>query len=269
MKDDVKSSSFDEGGVVAGDTEQTMGGDDAVRAAVAPRRTPTSRVLGALGELAVTAGVLVLLFVAWQLWWTDVLANRDQREAVQALQEQWREPQSVVPLSEPPQDALEPLPEVTALPEVPAPRPGEVFAVLRIPRWGDDYARPLVEGIEPEELERGVGHYPGTALPGSVGNFSTAGHRTTYGKPYNRIDELQVGDEVFVDTKVGTFVYRVRGWEIVRPDRIDMVAPVPGRPGQPPTERLMTFIACHPEFSAKYRWITTAVFDRVEPVADL
>jgi sortase A len=262
VKEDRVESSFDAG--QAGRTDARQAGENAMShpapSQTAPRRHLRSVILRALGELAVTAGALVLLFLGWQLWWTDVAADREQAATVTALRQEWRHRGTGSPAPAPAQPGA-----MSAVPEVRQAQPGEVFGVLRVPRWGEDYARPLVEGIEQEQLQRGVGHYEGTALPGAVGNFATAGHRTTYGKPYNGIDELQVGDEVFVDTEVATFVYRVRGWEIVTPDRIDMVAPVPGHPDQVPVERLMTFTACHPEFSAKYRWITIAVLARTLP----
>src|SRR5690606_40138254 len=86
---------------------------------------------------------------------------------------------------------------------------GEPFAVIRIPRFGDDYARPVIEDTGLDVLARGVGHYVGTAMPGEVGNVGLAGHRTTYGAPFNRIHELQPGDRVVIETAAAYSVYVV------------------------------------------------------------
>jgi sortase A len=127
------------------------------------------------------------------------------------------------------------------------PAPGSAFAVLRVPRFGSGWARPVIEGTGSQELRRGVGHYPGTALPGADGNFSIAGHRTTWGHPFGDIDRLQVGDEVVVETATAWFSYRVTGHEIVRPE--DGATLAAGRGAT------ITLTACHPEWSARLRWV--------------
>ena len=86
---------------------------------------------------------------------------------------------------------------------------GEAFAIMRIPRFGADFARPVLEGTDHDTLTKGVGHYPGTAMPGLVGNFAVAGHRTTYGRPFHNIDLLQKGDVIVVETKTSYVVYAV------------------------------------------------------------
>ncbi|MEJ5946754.1 class E sortase [Pseudokineococcus basanitobsidens] len=219
-----------------------------------------SAVATVLGELLVTLGVLLLLFTAWQLWWTDVVADRAQAQTTAALVEGWSAPTSVGtsgpgagPTSAPP-------------PAQTDPGPGEAFAVVHVPRFGPDWQpRPLVEGTGVEELQEGVGHYPGTALPGEVGNVAVAGHRNTYGRPFHEIAELRVGDPVVLETAQGWFVYRATTHEVVRPDQVQVVAPVPGRPDAVPTERLLTMTACHPIASARERYVQHAVLDRFVP----
>src|SRR5450756_672684 len=113
---------------------------------------------------------------------------------------------------------------------------GEAFAIVRIPRFGASYAWPVLQGTDHPTLGKGVGHYVGTAMPGVVGNFATAGHRTTYGKPYADIDKLRTGDFIVIETKVSYIVYAVQRHVIVTPDHIEVVAPVPQRPGVAPTQ---------------------------------
>lgn len=198
-------------------------------------------VAGVVGELLVTLGALVLLFLVWQLWWTDVESDRAQAATVSSLSREF--------------DAEPVAPEPSAAaPEL----PGEAFAIVRVPRFGADYARPIVEGISTEDLAQGLGHYPGTAGPGEVGNFAVAGHRNTFGKPLTDIHLLQDGDRIVVETVDGWTVYVVTSHEIVRPSQSEVIAPVPGDRTAVPTKRLLTFTACHPRFSAKQRWIVHA-----------
>ena len=214
-----------------------------------------------LGELLITMGLLLLLFVAWQLWWTDVVADAQQEQIASELREDWSDdrrqgrPTPAEPQGDPP--------------PVPEPKAGEAFALVHVPRFGDGYqARPVIEGTSLHLLEDGVGHYEGTALPGAVGNFAVAGHRVTYGKPFNLIAELDEGDAVVVETADTWFTYRVRSSTIVTPDRVDVVAAVPEKPDAAPTERLMTLTACHPMFSARERYVVYAVLESWQPATD-
>lgn len=206
-----------------------------------------------LGELMVTLGVVVLLFLAWQLWWTDVTASRVQDQLTHQLQSSWQPPPHTGGTS--------------AVPTTPADDPplklsdGKAFALIHIPRFGKSYVRPILQGVELPVLDRGVGHYPDSADPGAVGNFAVAGHRVTYAKPFNLIAELQPGDPIVVETATAWYVYRVQRHEIVTPDRVDVVAPVPEKPKAMPTERMMTMTACHPMFSARERYV---VFSQLE-----
>jgi len=212
-------------------------------------------VAGVVGELLMTLGALVLLFLVWQLWWTDVESDRAQAATVSSLSREF-DAEPVVPepsAAAPEPSAAAPDPRAAA-PEL----PGEAFAIVRVPRFGADYARPIVEGISTEDLVEGLGHYPGTAGPGEVGNFAIAGHRNTFGKPLTDIHLLRNGDRVVVETVDGWTVYAVTSHLIVRPSQSEVIAPVPGDRTAVPTKRLLTFTACHPRFSAKQRWIVHA-----------
>jgi len=222
-------------------------------------------VVGVVGELLITVGLLTLLFVAWQLWWTDVSANREQAVAVQTLERGFLPDDAVIPTPSP-----TPTPTATSTPTATpmAVRLGKPFAIVRIPRFGADYARPVLEGTEKETLGKGVGHYVGTATPGMVGNFATAGHRTTYGKPYADIDKLQKGDIIVVETKANYIVYAVQRHVIVTPDRVEVIAPVPQRPEATPTEAWMTMTACEPKFSARLRYVVFSKLVEIIPRAD-
>lgn len=216
-----------------------------------PRASWPVRVVGVLGELLITAGVLVLLFLVWQLWWTDVVAGRAQAQEVTRIERSF-----AAPTPTPTDDRV----------HLAAPT-GEAFALIRVPRFGSGWVRPVIEGTTADILAQGVGHYPGTALPGAVGNFAVAGHRTTYGAPFNRIDTLRTGDRVVIETATAYDVYVVRSHEVVRPTQVDVVAPVPDRPGAVPTGRWLTMTSCHPKFSAAHRWVVHAELDQTYPRA--
>ena len=249
------------------DGEQTRRA--ARRRPAAPRRPS---VLEVVGELLMTLGVLLGLFVVWQLWWTDVVADREQDEIIAGLE--WVRTEVPEPAAEPepePTDA----PEVTAYPlaeapVLPEPEHGTTFATLQVPRWGPDYLRTISQGTSRRDVldVLGVGHYQGTAMPGAVGNFAVAGHRVTYGKPFNRVEELQVGDALVVQTPETWYVYRVTEARIVLPADVEVIAPVPGEPGVEPTVATMTLTTCHPMFSARERYIVHAELTSWQPVSD-
>ncbi|GAA4713900.1 class E sortase [Pedococcus ginsenosidimutans] len=209
--------------------------------------------LGIGGDLFVTAGLLLLLFVGWQLWWTDVTANRVQDNTVSTLTRDF---------------ASAPKGSGTAATEMPSKVPfGKAFAIVRVPRFGADYARPVLEGTSRDILMDGVGHYTGTALPGAVGNFAIAGHRTTYGRPFHDIDTLRPGDRVVVETRTAFHVYVVKRHVIVDPTDVDVIAPVPEQPGKQPTQRWLTMTACHPKYSAAQRYVVFAELEKSYPRA--
>ena len=147
---------------------------------------------------------------------------------------------------------------------------GTGIAVLRIPRLGDWNDRPpvVVEGVSTSDLKKGPGHIPGTALPGEVGNVVLSGHRTTYGAPFERFDELQPGDAVVVETRDTWFTYTVRGTRIVRPSAVEVTYPVPGDRGATPTQRLLTMTTCHPRFSARQRMVVSAELTATDAKSD-
>lgn len=213
-----------------------------------------------LGELLITVGGLTLMFLVWQLFWTDVVADRQQQRTTDALVEAWDAQETPADVRDGEDPAArsaasqDPDPILAAL-------PSDAVAVLRVPGFGDDYAVPVLEGTTSDILKSGIGHYVDTAGPGEVGNFALAGHRTTYGAPFNSIAELADGDPVVVETAEAYFVYRVVSTRVVDPSEVSVIAPVPGRPGELPDEAYLTMTSCHPMFSARQRYIVHAVFE--------
>src|SRR4029077_5454437 len=131
------------------------------------------RVVGGVGRALITFGVLVLLFVAYQLWGTNIAEARSQRALKKSFRAQLLSPVTTVPAK----------PGGPA-PRTPAPHPvpaGEAIAEIRIPKIGVD--KFVVQGVTVPDLKKGPGHYPDTPMPGHVGNAAIAGHRTPYGAP--------------------------------------------------------------------------------------
>jgi sortase (surface protein transpeptidase) len=214
-----------------------------------------------VGQLLVTAGLVVMLFVVHEVYVTDFLNDRTQGQLSEEIHEQW----AAAPTTDPAADQV-------------APPVGAPVAVVHIPRLGEDYEKVVLEGTTESELSQGPGHYVGSALPGQQGNVALAGHRVGKGSPFLDADKLLPGDPIVVETASSWYVYRVLGTpgttdygtdangvpgqQIVTPDRVDVIAPVPGgNEASAPAGAYLTLTTCHPKYSARQRLIVHAVLD--------
>lgn len=217
--------------------------------------------LGRLGSGLIILGLLMFLFVGYQLWGTGIEEAQSQNRLEDAFTE------LVARVDEPPEDlAATTIPGVTttaapseATPPIETREPiaiveGDPVAIIDIPAIG--VTKYVVAGVQTADLKKGPGHYPDTPFPGELGNAAIAGHRTTYGEPFRHLDELELGDEIKVTDLFGReFVYRVTGTQIVGPSDSWVVATTD------PTRATLTLTTCHPEFSAKQRLIVSAELD--------
>ncbi len=225
-------------------------------------------VVGVLGELLLTAGAVVLLFLGWQLWWNDAITGARQSAAASDLSTGWQEAERVrgePPSAETPSDAAEPYVDASERAY------GDAFAVMYVPRFGDDSQRTVAEGTGLDVLndaDTGVGHYEGTQMPGAVGNFAIAAHRSAYGGGMHEIDRLQLGDGIYIQTSDGWYTYRFRDLEYVTPDTVGVLAPVPHHPELAPTDRIITLTTCNPLYSTAERIIAYGVLETWRPTAD-
>jgi sortase A len=222
------------------------------------------------GELLMTAGVVLLLFVAWQLWWTNVDADARQHEVVKNFARGTGaaavagSPAAVGPDTGGSGAAGDYGPAAVA----PEPAEGATIGILYVPRFGAGYIRPIVQGTTPALLDTlGIGHYQGTAMPGAVGNFAVAGHRQTHGAVLDNIDALVPGDRIYVQTREGYYVYVFRNSQIVLPSRADVLLPVPTQPGVAPTKSYLTMTTCHPRFGSQERFVAYALLERWQPAS--
>ena len=196
-------------------------------AEVGPFRLPRALVVAQrVGTALVGTGLFLFLFASYQLWGTDLVTDWHQRSLKG--------------------DDRPPLAAATG-PGLPVPA-GDSVAVLWIPRI--DLELGVVEGVGVADLKRGPGHYPGTPLPGEPGNAAIAGHRTTYGAPFSRLDELVPGDAILLSTRAGTSRYEVSDTLVVRPSQREVLAPTP--------DSRLTLTTCHPRYSAAQRLIVVA-----------
>ncbi|MFH0517397.1 class E sortase [Streptomyces sp. M41] len=212
---------------------------EARRQARARKPSPATVASRAIGEAFITAGVLMLLFVSYQLWWTNVRAHAQADKEASALQNDWangkRAPGSF--------------------------EPGQGFAMLHIPKL--DVVVPIAEGIDNKKvLDRGmVGHYGEgklkTAMPDAkTGNFGLAGHRNTHGEPFRYINRLAQGDAIVVETQDKYFVYKMASiLPVTSPGNVSVLDPVPRDAGFSEPGRYITLTTCTPEFTSKYRMI--------------
>jgi sortase A len=230
------------------------------------KRSIGSRVVGVFGELLITAGVLVLLFLGWQFSLNGIMLNNQQASDANDLAAGWA--------TSAPSATSAPTPVATD-PGTPAPagfqygeppvmgavENTESFAVMYVPRFGADFKKTIGEGVDPRAVlnNGGAGHYSNSQMPGEVGNFAIAAHRDGWGSPFLKINELQLGDKVYIETQDGWYTYTYRSSEYVTPFGVGVIDPVPQVPDATPVDRLITLTSCNPLYIASERIIAYGV----------
>jgi len=202
------------------------------------------KIISILGELLLTLGVLILLFVVYQVWFSNLASQAEADRISNELIESFELDYSNI-------DTGSEDKEVSSIER----KESEGFALLYVPRLKDDvWGTPILDGITESKLAKGIGHYPTTELPGEVGNFSIAGHRATYGEPFARFERLQVGDNVVVRTVEGWFVYQLKKDQIVLPSEVWVLNDVPTQDFSAGSS-LITLTTCDPRWNSYQRWI--------------
>ncbi|WP_052866264.1 class E sortase [Streptomyces niger] len=232
-------------------------------------------IVRTFSELCLTVGSLIVLFVVYVLFWTGVRADSAMDGELGKLAERW----ATGPVAAaspapggPSQDGTTSPgagdPQDDGPPPQPAYRDGEPFAVMYIPRFGGDWAKPVLEGTATGTLQKGLGHYDGTARLGATGNFAVAGHRRTYGDPFKDFPRLRPGDAVVISDGTTWFTYRIdkRPYR-TSPGDIGVIDPVPRASGYDGPGRYLTLTTCEPEWGHSHRLIAWAHLDATEPVA--
>lgn len=208
------------------------------------------RILTFTGIGMILAGLGVLVFLAWEFFGTNFVAERNQAQALEQIERDWE-----------------------------ADIAGDLVGILRVPAFGDDYVQPIQVGFSDEALRSGVGWYEHGAEPGETGNVVVAGHRITNGEPFRDLPDLQPGDTVEIETREHIFTYELEtsGDEIRVPYTTAWpLMPIPDEQyedgfafeGQL-TENYITLITCSELFSTPLRNVVIGTeVDRVDK-ADL
>jgi sortase A len=205
-------------------------------------------VLRGLGKTCISAGVLILLFVAYQLWGTGIAEARSQRALKREFASSLSSTTTAAPTTTPSTAAGATTTTAAPPPALPPPPSGSAVAIIKIPKIGVNAA--VVQGVGVTALEKGPGHYPRTPMPGQAGNAAIAGHRTTYGAPFYRLNELAAGDDIFVSTRDGTWDYHVAFSHDVPPSEVNVLNPT--------TDNRLTLTTCTPRFTATKRLVVVA-----------
>ena len=203
-----------------------------------------ARIIGGIGRFLIGTGLLLLLFVAYQLWGTGLQESRSQR----SLTREFEKVLDAATTSTTAPDGSEPATTATTEPPLPPPS-GKAVAMLEIPKIG--LRKAVVQGVGVPDLKKGPGHYPDTPMPGQAGNAAIAGHRTTYGAPFFRLNELDPNDVIRVRTLQGLFEYRVSRTEVVHPSQLEVLDRT--------KDAELTLTTCEPRYSARRRLVVHAV----------
>ena len=199
------------------------------------------RLLRGTGWTFIGMGSFVLYFLVYQLVGTNAVTGRGQTDLRNELQREW----SAAPAA--PKTGNSKRPAALKRPAI-----GKPLAVLDIPRIQLDH-KVIVEGVGRDELRKGPGHVPSTVMPGQDGTFGVSGHRTTYGAPFYRLNELGKGDTITVVTRESIYTYSVTRTAIVRPTDTQVLDNVIGPDNKP--KATITLTTCHPRYSARQRLI--------------
>lgn len=233
-----------------------------------------------LGEILLTAGLLIVLFVFYEAFWTNVKSGQLQAQANEHMEQHWQESDA-----DGPGDGVD------------DPDAGQAFSRIYIPRLGADYEYAVLAGTSQDVLAAGPGHYVETQGPGEIGNFAIAGHRIGQGAPFVHLEDLHACDAIVVETAKQWITYRVlpldgvlggelaagaecfpkeqraklaaeysgiAGRHITHPGDVGVIAPIPGvdlsQEGAPEaSESMVTLTTCHPWFSNSHRMIVHAM----------
>ena len=203
-----------------------------------------------IGAVFFALGLLLVAFVAYQLWGTGLYTAQAQSHLKSELSHELHH--ALPPTLTASQRLGLPAIATETAPTQTDPAVDQPVGLLSIPKIG--LLDAIVEGVGEAQLEQGPGHYPGTSLPGESGNVAIAGHRTTYAHPFYNLDALSPGDVIYILTAQGLFQYTVNGSQIVAPTNVSVLNTVSGK-------STLTLTTCNPRYSAAQRLVVTAVLD--------
>lgn len=205
-------------------------------------RERVDKVLDTTGRTLIATGLLLLSFVAYQLWGTGLAESRAQDRLAAEFKKNTTTTIPSVP---------------TTMPKPVVPKKGDIVGKISIPSI--DVSKWLIAGVGYEQLEKGPGLFAGSPLPGQLGNVAIAGHRTTYGAPFGRINEIHAGDTIAIQTPISTYTYVVN-----KEPRIVSATDIQVVKTKDPAIAMLTLVSCHPKWTSKERIIVTALLQKQE-----
>lgn len=193
-----------------------------------------AKALRLIGELLILAAVIIGLWLVYENVFTNSYAQQQSQVARKTLVTDWTKTPHILP------------------------KAGQPLALMFIPKLENSvWGMPIIEGVSQSDLAKGVGHYPGTGLPGQVGNFAVAGHRVTHGQPFYDFPRLQVGDSVVIETGEAWYKYQLFANKFVSPSAYEVVSNMPDvavPAGYSPVS-LITLTTCDPAWNSYRRWV--------------
>jgi sortase A len=221
-------------------------------------RSVRGRLIAMAGFALIVLGLIVAGSVGWQTLIVSPMAASAQERAAAETAKAWSAGQARHPPS-----------SGAGIPVQQEPAFGRTVAVVVIPRFGAGWRRVIREGVDESAIlnsfDAGVGHYPGTAMPGAVGNFAIAAHDTGYGDAFRNVGTLRLDDPIYVETAAGWYTYRFRNFQWVQASEVGVILPVPEQPGTAPSGRLITLTTCDPPYNAQEREIAYGTLEDFQP----
>lgn len=226
----------------------------------------TTAAFGVVGELLITGGTVVLLFLAWQLWINNAIVAGEQAEAVKEFSNG---------LSVSPSSSAKWTPKAGAKDYGPPPvlsevGPNGVMGNMYVPRLGSGTTRAVANGVTNPSatINRGYyGRYENSQWPGQPGNFAMAVHRTGWGTSFTQAQTIRPGDHFYFETPQGWYIYTVRNTEYVVPTQVDVINPVP-LSQDPPVDgqSIMTITTCSPMNGNGERLVIYGILSAWQPL---
>jgi LPXTG-site transpeptidase (sortase) family protein len=206
-------------------------------------------IISVVGELLITVGAVLALFVVYSLWWTNVIADRQENKDANAIRNSWSGPQGPGALNT-----------------------GDGIGFLHVPAMGPGYQVLVKKGTSVDVLDEGVaGYYTNpykSAMPwDKTGNFTLAAHRDGHGAKFHNIDKLQVGDAIVFETRATWYIYKV--YDVLAPAskyNVKVLQPIPRESGKSTPGRYITLTTCTPVYTSLYRYIVWGELVRTQPV---
>lgn len=216
------------------------------------RRGRVAAAISVVGEILITVGLLLALFVVYSLWWTNVIADRHEKKAAQRVRQEWSQAPAQIPAK-----GLD---------------TKDGIGFLHVPAMGHDFEVLVKKGTSTKVLNEGVAGYYTRPTPAAMpwdktGNFTVAAHRDGHGAKFHNIDKIHTGDPIVFESKDTWYVYKV--YKILdQTSKFDVgvTAQIPKESGRTKPGRYITLTTCTPVYTSWYRYVVWGQLVRTQKV---